>query len=305
MQLFIFGDITLDEIRFVDALPSEGECRIIKSVNILFGGRGANIAVGAKKLGLNATLFSIVGRDFSTSGYEAHLRKNQVNIENLKMIWNIELSRFFLYTSRCESYAFYDPRVDPYYDTFAFNIDILKDYEMVHFTLMHEKFCTRVLKQLINSDKILSASFGKEIYLASKRYLNLLLEVANYLFMNEAEAKVLLAKLGVGKEKLLQNKNIRAIAITLGERGSLIYTCKQKMRIPAVKVKRARNPLGAGDAYTAGFLYGLSRNYDLRTCGRIASVVASYAIEGFGAQSSLPSINQVRYRYFKVFGSHF
>ncbi len=301
MQLFIIGDITLDEIHHVDALPSEGECRIIKTANIFYGGRGANIAVAARKLGLNVALFSLAGRDFSRSGYEAYLRENKVNIENLKIVENVEMSRFFLYTtSKGESYAFYHPSVDPYYDTLAFNIDILKDYEMVHFTLMHEKFCTRVLEQFKNMDKIVSASLGKEIYLASKRYLSLLLSKCNYLFMNEPEAKNLIAK--VGRESLLKS-NLRAIAITLGERGSVIHTRGRKINIPAVKVKRARNPVGAGDAYVAGFLFGLSRNYDLRTCGRIASVVASHAVEGFGAQSSLPSVNQVRYGYLKAFGS--
>lgn len=304
MQLFIFGDITLDEIHFVDALPREGECRIIKTGNIFFGGRGANIAVAAGKLGLNAALFSIAGRDFFSSGYEAYLRENQVNIENVKLVQE-EMSRFFLYiTSSGSSYAFYNPRVDPYYDTLAFNIDILKGYEMVHFTLMHEKFCTRVLEQLKNADTnwIISASLGKEIYLASKRYLSLLLRICNYLFMNEAEARALTEKVGGEMKELLQNENLRAMAITSGERGSVIHTSKRGIRIPAVKVKRARNPVGAGDAYAAGFLFGLSRNYDLRTCGRIASVVASYAVEGFGAQSSLPNISQVRYRYLKAFG---
>ncbi|MEM2924957.1 MAG: PfkB family carbohydrate kinase [Methanocellales archaeon] len=307
MQLFIFGDVTLDEIHYVDALPREGECRVIKTANIFFGGRGANIAVAARKLGLNVALFSITGRDFATSGYEAYLRENQVNIENVKLV-EIEMSRFLLYiTSEGKSYAFYNPRVDPYYDTLAFDIDMLKKYELVHFTLMHERFCTRVLKQLKNADRswIISASLGKEIYLASKHYLNLLLSTCNYLFMNEAEARVLTAKVGVEMKELLENENLRAIVITLGERGSVIHTLKRSIRIPVVKVKRARNPVGAGDAYAAGFLFGLSRNYELRTCGRIASVVASYAVEGFGAQSKLPSASQVRYRYLKAFGSPF
>ncbi|MEM2934056.1 MAG: PfkB family carbohydrate kinase [Methanocellales archaeon] len=311
MQLFIFGDILLDEIHYVDALPREGECRIIKTANVFYGGRGANIAVAARKLGLNAALFSIAGRNFSSSGYEAYLRENQVNIENVKLVQE-EMSRFLLYTTTDKSYAFYNPRVDHYYDALPFNIDILKGCEMVHFTLMHEKFCARVLKQLknvklknVNMNWIISASLGKEIYLASKRYLSLLLRVCNYLFMNEAEAKALTAKVGAEMKELLQNENLRAMAITSGEKGSIIQTSKRVIRIPAVKVKRARNPVGAGDAYAAGFLFGLSRNYDLLTCGRIASVVASYAVEGFGAQSSLPNINQVRYRYLKAFGAPF
>lgn len=305
MRLFIFGDITLDIINCVDALPLNGECRIIRSTSTFFGGRGANIAVAASRLGLDAALCSIAGRNFSSSGYEVYLKEKGVNIENLKMIEEAEMSRFFLYMNKKgQSYAFYEPSVDAYYDTFDFDDDRLKGYELVHFTLMHEKFAARCLKRLEKMDKIISAGFGKEIYLASEEFLKFLLGRCRYLFMNDAEAGVLMAKVGARREEeLLQCENLNAIAITSAEKGSIIHTRKGQIRISAVRVKKVRNPIGAGDAYAAGFLSGLSKGKDLRICGRIATTVASFAVEGFGAQSSLPSLNQVKRRYLQAFSS--
>ncbi len=306
MRLFIFGDVTLDRIFSVDWLPAEGECRVIRSSKALFGGRGANIAIATGRLGMSVALCSIAGRDFFPSGYASQLKKHNVDIESLTIVEEAETSRFSLYEDQeGGSYAFYEPCVDMYYDTLAFDIRRLKGYDMVHFTLAHEKFAGKVLDKLEHTKKILSASLGREIYLISARYLRRLLGTCEYLFMNETEAGILKAKVKTagGTELFTNYSNLQAIAITSGEAGSVIHTRREKIKIPAVKAKRATNPLGAGDAYVAGFLYGVSKKYDMRTCGKIASAVASFAVVGYGAQSSLPDLGRVKRRYLDAFGS--
>lgn len=302
MALFVFGDVTLDTIYCVDGLPGGGECRIIRGAKTFFGGRGANIAVAASKLGMKVALCSIAGEDFHTSGYSAQLKKHKVNTENLKVIEQVRISRFYLYENqKGESCAFYEPRVDKYYDTLDFDVSKLEDYGMVHFTSMHEKFAVKMLRKLRHTNKIVSASLGKEIYMVSASYLRLLLETCEYIFMNEAEARELKVKV---KELFPDGKeNSLVIVITSGIAGSVIQTRDAMIKIPTVKARKATNPIGAGDAYVAGFLYGISKKYDLQTCGRIASVVASFAIEGYGAQSSLPDFDRVKRRYLDTFGA--
>ncbi|RLG52967.1 MAG: hypothetical protein DRN96_01150 [Thermoproteota archaeon] len=75
-------------------------------------------------------------------------------------------------------------------------------------------------------------------------------------------------------------------AVTMGAEGSVI--CWRKpMRIPAYRARRVVDPTGAGDAYAAGFLYSLVyRGASIAESGHVASAVASFLVEDWGASCS-------------------
>ena len=80
-------------------------------------------------------------------------------------------------------------------------------------------------------------------------------------------------------------KHTGNIITTLGEAGSCIYTPDSvKCKIPPVQIDNPVDPTGAGDAYRAGLLKGLSLGYDLEKCAAMGSVSASYAVEHVGTQ---------------------
>jgi 2-dehydro-3-deoxygluconokinase len=80
--------------------------------------------------------------------------------------------------------------------------------------------------------------------------------------------------------------------LTKGEKGSIIFTRKEKIKIPKVRAKKVIDTIGAGDAYTAGFYAGLARKYDLKKCGILASTTASFVVESKGV-NKIPTWEQV------------
>jgi sugar/nucleoside kinase (ribokinase family) len=54
--------------------------------------------------------------------------------------------------------------------------------------------------------------------------------------------------------------------------------------IDAAPVDRVVDTTGAGDLFASGFLYGLARDYDLQTCGKIAGLAAAEIISHYGAR---------------------
>jgi ribokinase len=54
---------------------------------------------------------------------------------------------------------------------------------------------------------------------------------------------------------------------------------------------------GAGDAFAAGFLYGLLKGKGLEECGRLGNIVAQFCITKIGAREGLPTLNQLAQRY--------
>lgn len=116
---------------------------------------------------------------------------------------------------------------------------------------------------------------------------------ASYIVGNDYEINLIESRIK-NFRKLLKNK---VLITTFGEKGSLIEKNDQKIPINVVKTKDITDPTGAGDAWRAGFLAGIERNYDLQTCGQMGSVAASYAIGCYGTQEHKYTKNLFTKRY--------
>ncbi|HLF59540.1 MAG TPA: adenosine kinase [Alphaproteobacteria bacterium] len=77
-------------------------------------------------------------------------------------------------------------------------------------------------------------------------------------------------------------------ALTRSERGSVIVSGEEVHIIDAMPYAPVMDSTGAGDAYAGGFLFGLTRGYDLAQCGRLASLAAGEVISHFGARPEVP-----------------
>jgi len=73
-------------------------------------------------------------------------------------------------------------------------------------------------------------------------------------------------------------------AVTLGQNGSVIITKEKEYTIPAEPVGEVVDTTGAGDLYAAGFLFGVTHDYDLPTSGRFGSIAAAEIIGHMGAR---------------------
>ena len=97
-------------------------------------------------------------------------------------------------------------------------------------------------------------------------------------------------------------ERVRAFIVTQGDKGSMIYTKEKVHTIPVIRAEKPKDPTGCGDAYRAGLLYGLSKNLDWETTGRIASLLGTYKVECSGGQQHSFSKAEFRQRYAEVYG---
>ena len=70
--------------------------------------------------------------------------------------------------------------------------------------------------------------------------------------------------------------------VKVGRQGSLIKRGNEVIKVNAIEAN-AVDTTGAGDSYAAGFFYGLTHNYDLETCGKIAAFISGKVVEVMGA----------------------
>jgi len=128
-----------------------------------------------------------------------------------------------------------------------------------------------------------------------------MMEQANYIALNDYEAKVLQNKTGKTLAEIAQR--VTALIVTLGADGSLIYAGGKQIAIPTPKPQAIVDPTGCGDAYRAGLLYGIQAGWDWETTGRLASLMGSLKIASRGGQNHKHSRKELAEMYKRHFGS--
>ena len=126
------------------------------------------------------------------------------------------------------------------------------------------------------------------------------IEQATWVTVNDYEWELLKDRTGWTEKDITDR--VDALIVTLGGKGSEIYTKGKTYRIPAVAPKSIEDPTGCGDAYRAGLLYGLLNGLDWETTGRIASLMGSIKIEHQGPQNHSFTLQQFKKRYKAAFG---
>jgi sugar/nucleoside kinase (ribokinase family) len=112
--------------------------------------------------------------------------------------------------------------------------------------------------------------------------MELLRNYVDIVFANEEEVKALLGHEPHKAIKMLAEICETAV-VKIGAKGSLIMKGREKIEIEAVNSTPV-DTTGAGDLYASGFIYGLSQNASLFSCGHIGSILAGKVIEVLGAK---------------------
>jgi len=107
--------------------------------------------------------------------------------------------------------------------------------------------------------------------------------IKNYVdivFANEEEAK---SFTGLEPEEALHeiSKDCELTIVKVGKDGSMIKKGNEVTHVGIIPAK-ALDTTGAGDAYAAGFFYGLTKGYSLEICGRIAALISGKVVEVMG-----------------------
>jgi ribokinase len=95
-----------------------------------------------------------------------------------------------------------------------------------------------------------------------------------------------------GVEKMLE-LGIKIVAVKLGGKGCYVTDGRESHHVEAFKVQIV-DTTGAGDAFCAGFLYGLLNGKSLKECAKLGNFVASRCIMKMGARTGLPRLEDLK-----------
>jgi ribokinase len=286
-----FGALNMDKIYRVSKIANKGEETFVLDFQETPGGSSANTIVGLARLGLKTGFIGKVADDNEGRFLLNDFRREGVNTDGIIVAKEGRSGVVSAYVDKKGERALYvHPSVN---DSLIFE-EIKLEYAMrarfLHLTSVDEK-PFEAQKKLVDelSDVKVSLDPG-EIY-ARKGLTKLkpLLKRSFLVLPSEGELKILTKKGLKEGAKMLIKEGVGIVAVKLGERGCYVTEGRETYLIETFKVNVV-DTLGAGDAFSAGFLYGLAKGKDLYECGRLGNFVASRCVTKVGARAGLPAL---------------
>ncbi len=268
---------------------------LVNTLNKQKGGTAGNIAYNLGLLKTPVSIVGAVGNDFSQ--YGKFLEQSGVDISKIKIIPDESTSSAFIMTDQSDNQitAFYPGAMK---DNSSLLIDGTS--EMVVISPNDPAAMTAFTNQCQEKGIKYMMDPGMQLPRLQKEDLEMMIKGAEILIGNDYEVELLMSKLKWQMANLLENAKI--VITTLGEKGSVIQTKDQTIEVRAAKPKQVVDPTGAGDAYRAGFLAGLSKNFDLKICGQMGAIASCYAVENYGTTSHRFTVQEFSDRYKENFG---
>jgi len=300
MDAIGFGALNLDKIIYVDKIPKPDEECGIKSIQTFPGGSAANTVAGLAKLGLKTGYIGKVGSDAEGTSLIESMIYHGVDIKNIKVCEGKSGVCIALVDENGNRALLVDPGVNDSISMDDINIDHVAKAKFLHLTSFICKESRRSFETQKRLAKKLAGMGVKITFDPGQLYaekgideLREIIENSYAILPSENEIKLITGLDYRQGAELLLSEGAKVVAVKRGRKGCFVSDGKNEFDIPAYKTDVA-DTTGAGDAFDAGFLYGLINNKNLKDCGRLGNKVASFCIRKSGARPGLPNPEELK-----------
>jgi adenosine kinase len=262
-----------------------------------FGGCAGNIAYNLKLLQGEPVIMATVGEDFTP--YATRLEALQLSQECIRPVPGTYTAQAFITTDLSDNQitAFHPGAMN---HSHLNDVGTAGGIELGIVSPDGREGMLRHCAQFAEAGIPFVFDPGQGMPLFSGEELLAMVRQADYVTLNDYEAQLLQAKTGKSLSDLA--KEVRALVVTKGAAGSDFHVDGRILPIPAAPVREVVDPTGCGDAYRAGLLYGIARDMDWETTGRLASLMGAIKIESRGGQNHAPSRGEIETRFAEAFG---
>ncbi len=262
-----------------------------------FGGVAGNIAYNLKLLGEDPIPMATVGQDFGP--YHEHFVRCGIRLDQVKVIDDLYTAQAFITTDLDDNQitAFHPGAMMRSYENHV------RDVEGISFGIVGPDGREAMLQ---NADEFAERGTpfifdpGQAMPLFSGDEFRAFIDKAQYVTVNDYESQLLQRNTGWTEAQIAER--VKAYIVTRGPKGSLIHTTKETIEIPPAHERRVSDPTGCGDAYRAGLIYGLMRDMDFATVGRMASLMGALKVEHPGTQNQRFTYDEFADQFRQQFG---
>ncbi|HMH18860.1 MAG TPA: carbohydrate kinase family protein [Burkholderiales bacterium] len=308
MSTLICGSIAYDNImvfrgRFREhILPEQihilNVAFLVPELRREFGGCAGNIAYNLKLLGSDPLIMATVGGD--SQSYIERLGRLGLKLDHVRQVPDTLTAQAFITTDLDDNQitAFHPGAMN---SSHLNNIGAELGVRLAIVAPDGREGMLQHARELAELGVPFVFDPGQGLPMFSGDELLAFVEQATYVAVNDYEGRLLEERTGRTLEEIAQK--LKALVLTRGAEGSVIYANGQKIDIPCVKAAELVDPTGCGDAYRAGLLYGIVAGFDWTKTGRLASLMGAIKIASRGGQNHSVSRDEIGRLFRRNFGS--
>lgn len=313
IEAISFGALNIDQIYSVARMLRDGEAPVTEFL-LSPGGSAANTIYGLAKLGVVGGFLGTLGDDEAGGMLLDDFRNVGVDIGQIRVTKAKTGTTLCLTDKRGRRAIYVLPGANSLLESDDIDLDYIKQARILHLSSFAGERQLEIQKQLM--DRIppsVRVSFAPGSIYAAQGLADLspIIKRTFVLFTNRKEIEQLTGEEFQKGAQSCLGRGCQVVAITLGEGMKMkattaacyLATGDREYMIEAKRTKRVPgDTIGAGDAFAAGFLFGLLREKNLEECGYLGELVAQFSIARSGARAGLPSLRQLRQRYAQLQG---
>ncbi|MDP3428266.1 MAG: carbohydrate kinase family protein [Humidesulfovibrio sp.] len=303
MQLYISGSLALDRImnfpgKFADhILPDKihilNVCFLVDGMSEYFGGTAGNIAYNLALLGEKPLILGCAGKDFTA--YGQRLDGLGLSQDGIRKVPDQFTAGAYITTDESDN------------QITGFNPGAMRQRCGYQFPARHEGKVLAIISPGNVEDMVELPEYfkqagipyifdpGQQITALTGEQMIRAVTGSLALCTNDYELEMVMKATGLSRAELLQRTG--ALVTTLGDQGSLIAEATpeglRETRVAPVKVQKALDPTGAGDAFRAGLMKGLCLGQTLVEAAALGSVCAAFCVVHKGTQEHFFSLDTV------------
>lgn len=293
-KVAVIGSLATDFIVTTKQKPNQGETVFGERFTTAFGGKGANQALAACRLGVQTQMIGMVGDDIFGDEIKRNLLNNGLDTSHIKTTSGV--------SSGSAHITLFDGDNSIVVVPAANNELTIEDIKRVGDIIVQADFVIlqNEIPQVVN-EMIINLCHKENTKLvynpAPARHFSLdILDKIDYLTPNEHEFEVIFPNETLSA--VLKRYPNRLI-VTLGKQGAIYFDGKKEVLVPSYQVDVV-DTTGAGDTFNGALVAGLLYQLNLHEAIEFANLASSISIQKFGAQGGMPTLSTLKKsKYFK------
>lgn len=295
-NICVIGSLNMDLVVNVDKMPKPGQTIIGSNFKEVPGGKGANQAVAMARLNGNVSMIGKVGEDGFGQTLINALKNDKVDTTYIKTTKGATGVALITVDNNAQNSIVVSPgaNFEVKEEDIDNNIEAIKNSDIV---VLQLETPLNTIKYALKKSKELN----KYTILNPAPALKLddeIIKNVDLLTPNETELEII-SGVSIETEEDIQKaaqimieKGVKELIVTLGSKGSLYINKEKSIFKKAYKVE-AVDTTAAGDSYTAALAVALSKDKNIEEAMDFASKVGALSVLKEGAQSSLPTLEDV------------
>ncbi|MFQ6389902.1 ribokinase [Priestia aryabhattai] len=286
-KVTVIGSSSMDLVVTSNIRPGAGETVLGESFKTVPGGKGANQAVAAARLGADVSMIGCVGEDHYGKAILENFKSNGVSVENVKPVTESDSGTAHIILAEGDNSIVVVKGANDY---------ITPDYVEKAKEKIKEADIVLIQQEIPEETVEYVAQLCQELKVplllnpAPARPLKAeVIEQVSYITPNEHEAELLFE--GKEKEEVLKQYPNK-LFITEGKQGVRYFNGEKEVVVPSYQVETV-DTTGAGDTFNAALAVALAEGMGFEKGIQFANCAASLSVTKFGAQGGMPTRKEV------------